>query len=83
MMILKAETWPEDNFWVIECKQLDIITQGYNRHDALHMLKDAIDTLLNVKTSIQVIQGIAKTVSIVIPLENENSVINLIKKRSP
>jgi predicted RNase H-like HicB family nuclease len=81
IMILKARTWPTEGYWIIECKGLGIVTQGFTRHDAFHMLVDAIESLIDkTETSINFIEGIGGEGLIYIPAELEEIVLKVCNK---
>ena len=46
-MRLKAQLRKDGNHWLIESKELDLMTQGRTRKEAVIMLKDAVESLVN------------------------------------
>lgn len=47
--MFKGRYWKEGRFWVIEVPALDIVTQGKTKDNALQMIADAVESLVNVK----------------------------------
>ena len=47
--MFKGRYWKEGRFWVIEVPALDVITQGTTKTDALDMIVDAVESLVNIK----------------------------------
>lgn len=47
--MFKGRYWKEGRFWIIEVPALNIITQGKTKKDALEMIADAIESLVNIK----------------------------------
>jgi DNA-binding transcriptional regulator YiaG len=45
----EGRVWQDDKFWIIEASALFVITQGHSRRDALSMLEDAVESLVNRK----------------------------------
>jgi predicted RNase H-like HicB family nuclease len=39
--------WQDGKFWLVEVPVLNVMTQGLSREDALFMIKDAIESLVN------------------------------------
>lgn len=50
MFTLSGKTWKDGNVWLIEVPALDLMTQGKSQENALDMIKDAIESLINVKS---------------------------------
>jgi len=48
-MKLEGKIWKEKQYWLVEVPMLDIFTQGHNQEDALDMIEDAIESLVNKK----------------------------------
>jgi predicted RNase H-like HicB family nuclease len=47
--MFKGRYWKEGRFWVIEVPALDVVTQGTSKDDALEMIADAVESLVNIK----------------------------------
>lgn len=47
--MFKGRYWKEGRFWVIEVPALDVVTQGTSKNDALEMIADAVESLVNTK----------------------------------
>lgn len=47
--MFSGKVWKEDKFWLVEIPALDVMTQGGSRKNALLMIKDAIEELVNEK----------------------------------
>lgn len=47
--MFKGRFRKEGRFWVIEVPALDVVTQGTSKDDALEMIADAIESLVNTK----------------------------------
>lgn len=47
--MFNGRVWKEDKFWLIEIPALDVMTQGRSKKDALFMIKDAIEELVDEK----------------------------------
>ncbi len=45
-MELEGKIWKDGKEWLVEVPVLDICTQGHSREDALNMIKDAIEVLI-------------------------------------
>lgn len=45
-MELEGKLWKSGKFWLIEVPSLEVMTQGYSRKEALKMIKDAIEGLM-------------------------------------
>ncbi len=46
-MKLPGKCWKDGKFWLIEVPALDLMTQGETKREALLMIKDAIQSLIN------------------------------------
>ena len=46
-MRLDGRIWKDGKFWLIEVPMLDVMTQGHSRKDALYMIADAVESLIN------------------------------------
>lgn len=46
-MELEGKIWKSGKFWLIEVPAIDVMTQGHNREEALKMIKDAIEGLVD------------------------------------
>ena len=42
-----ASVWQEDEMFIAQCRELDVVSQGYTEQDALEMLTDAIRLYLS------------------------------------
>lgn len=47
--MFNGRLWKEDKFWLVEIPAIDVMTQGRSKKDALFMIKDAIEELVNEK----------------------------------
>jgi predicted RNase H-like HicB family nuclease len=47
--MFNGEVWKSKKFWLIEIPVLDIMTQGKSKKNAVMMIKDAIESLVNEK----------------------------------
>lgn len=47
--MFSGKIWKEGKFWLVEIPALDVLTQGKSKKDALFMIKDAIEELVNEK----------------------------------
>lgn len=47
--MFNGKVWKEDNFWLVEIPALNVMTQGRSRKNALFMIKDAIEELVDEK----------------------------------
>ena len=47
--MFNGKTWKNGKLWLIEIPALDIVTQGKSKKNALFMVKDAIEELVNEK----------------------------------
>ena len=45
-MKLEGRVWKDKNFWLVEIPSVDILTQGRSKKEALFMLKDALELLI-------------------------------------
>jgi predicted RNase H-like HicB family nuclease len=45
-MELEGKVWKDGKFWLVEVPILDTMTQGKSKKDALRMIKDAVDGLI-------------------------------------
>lgn len=63
--MFNGKVWKEDKFWLVEIPALDVMTQGRSKKNALFMIKDAIEELVDEK-GFQVK---------VVPAENKNEFI--------
>lgn len=48
-MKLEGKVWKDGKFWLIEIPFLDLVTQGKSKKDALFMIKDALEILIDNK----------------------------------
>jgi len=48
-MRLQGSYWKEGKFWLIEVPALDLMTQGETKKEALFMIQDAIEELIDAK----------------------------------
>ncbi len=46
-MELEGKIWKDGKFWLVEVTALDVCTQGYTRKEALRMIADAIEVLVD------------------------------------
>lgn len=46
-MRFKGRVWKGKKFWLVEVPALDVMTQGHSRKEALAMIADAIEVLVN------------------------------------
>lgn len=46
-MRLQGRIFEDDGFWLVEVPILDAMTQGTSKEDALGMVKDMVETLVN------------------------------------
>lgn len=46
-MCYRGRVWQDGDHWLIECTALDLMTQGVSFQDAMVMLKDAVEALVN------------------------------------
>ncbi len=46
-MELEGKIWKRGKFWLIEVPAVEVMTQGYSREEALNMIKDAIEGLVD------------------------------------
>lgn len=46
-MELEGKLWKSGKFWLIEVPAIDVMTQGYSRDEALEMIADAIEGLVD------------------------------------
>ena len=46
-MRFQGKVWEERPFWVVEIRALDVMTQGHTRAEALVMIADAVEALVN------------------------------------
>lgn len=46
--MLKGRYWRSDKFWLIEVPEISVMTQGHSEADALEMIADAIETLVDM-----------------------------------
>jgi len=46
---VKGQYWKSGELWLIEVPELDVMTQGYTEQEALEMIVDAIEELVNVE----------------------------------
>lgn len=54
-MQLEGRVWKDNKVWLAEVPILDVLTQGKSRKDALNMIREAIELLVNKKMfSVQV-----------------------------
>lgn len=63
--MFNGKLWKEDKFWLIEIPALDVMTQGKSKKNALFMIKNAIEELVDEK-------GFKVKV---VPAENKNEFI--------
>lgn len=49
VVMFSGKVWKDGKFWLVEIPALDVLTQGKSRKDALFMVKDAIEALVNEK----------------------------------
>lgn len=51
MMLIKGKVWKsqKSKFWLVEVPDLDVTTQGETKAEALEMIQDAIECLVEVK----------------------------------
>ena len=47
MMLLEGRVWKDGRTWLAEIPVLDVMTQGRSRRDALAMIIDAVEALVN------------------------------------
>lgn len=47
--MFNGKTWKKDKLWLVEIPTLDIVTQGKSKKNALFMIKDAIEELVDDK----------------------------------
>jgi predicted RNase H-like HicB family nuclease len=45
-MEIEGKIWKDGKEWLVEVPSLDVCTQGHSREDALKMIKDAIELLI-------------------------------------
>jgi ribosome-binding protein aMBF1 (putative translation factor) len=48
-MRIEGRVWKKGRFWLVEATMLDVMTQGRSRPEAIRMLKDAIESLVDRK----------------------------------
>lgn len=48
-MVLKGYLRKDRTFWIVEVPELEVTTQGHTRKEALVMIQDAIESLVNKK----------------------------------
>jgi len=46
-MELEGKIWKSGKFWLVEVPAVEVMTQGYTRKEALKMIADAIEGLVN------------------------------------
>jgi hypothetical protein len=46
-MELEGRIWKSGKFWLVEVPAVDVMTQGTSRKNALHMIGDAVEGLLD------------------------------------
>ena len=46
-MRFKGKVWKGRKFWLVEVPALDVMTQGHTKREALEMIADAIEVLVN------------------------------------
>src|SRR2546430_2201188 len=46
-MRLEGKIWKQGRHWLVEVPLLDLMTQGRSKRDAMSMLEDAVDSLVN------------------------------------
>jgi predicted RNase H-like HicB family nuclease len=56
MAKLKCKSIPDGKFWFVECKHLDVATQGTSFEDSIEMLVDAIKVLADEEFEIEAIR---------------------------
>ena len=57
-MLFKGKIWKDGRQWLVEVPLLDVMTQGRTKKEALEMIKDAIEELVNRKRfSVRVYPG--------------------------
>lgn len=73
-MELEGKVWkdPDSSWWLIEISFLDIMTQGRTRKEALEMVKDAVQNLLEDEYEDQITKRFQLTVNLY-----ENGIIGL------
>ena len=49
-MKLEGRVWKDHKFWLVELPLLDLLTQGKSKKNALFMIKDAVELLINDKS---------------------------------
>ena len=59
-MKLEIKLTKQDNFWITEVPILDLMTQGKTKKEALEMIQDAVEELLNIKKLDINIQNLGK-----------------------
>jgi hypothetical protein len=47
MIRFEGRLWKDGDFWLVEVPLLDIMTQGRSQNEALKMIKDAVESLVN------------------------------------
>lgn len=47
VLTFQGKVWKDSRYWLIEIPALDVMTEGYSRADALDMLKDAVESLID------------------------------------
>lgn len=48
-MVLEGKLWKAGRQWLIEVAALDVMTQGTSKRNALRMIKEAIELLVNAR----------------------------------
>jgi predicted RNase H-like HicB family nuclease len=46
-MLLSGKIWKDGSYWLAEVATLDVISQGYTKHEALLMAADAVEALVD------------------------------------
>jgi predicted RNase H-like HicB family nuclease/DNA-binding XRE family transcriptional regulator len=48
--MFNGKVWKDGKLWLVEIPALDVMTQGHSKKDALFMIKDAIEELVDEKS---------------------------------
>ncbi len=48
-MFVSGRIWKEGKFWLIEVSTINVMTQGRSKKEAYHMMRDAVELLINRK----------------------------------
>lgn len=79
-MVLEGKIWKDKKHWLIEVPALDIMTQGYSRHEAFSMLRNAIALLCDQKGFRLSIRSYDQN-TFVVGAKNEKALLALMLKR--